>query len=89
MTAGEFLEDGVAAVKIKSIEAIAVSLPMLKPLIMATETVSSADNMLVRIEAVDGTVGWGEAASAPGMTGDTLESMVAAVHFLRAYAARA
>jgi muconate cycloisomerase len=68
--------------KIKSIETIAVSLPMLKPLIMANETVSSADNMLVRIEADNGAVGWGEAASAPGMTGDTLESMVTAVNFL-------
>jgi muconate cycloisomerase len=69
-------------VKIKSIEPIAVSLPMLKPVIMAAETVHRADNVLVRIEADTGVVGWGEAASAPGMTGDTLESIVAAVHFL-------
>jgi muconate cycloisomerase len=68
--------------KIKSIEPIAIRLPMLKPVIMAAETVSSADNVLVRIEADNGVVGWGEAASAPGMTGDTLESIVAAVHFL-------
>ena len=68
--------------KIKSIEPIAVSLPMLKPVIMAGEVVSRADNVLVRIEADDGTVGWGEAASAPVMTGDTLESIVSAVHHL-------
>lgn len=67
--------------KIKSIEPIAISLPMLKPVIMATEQVHRAENVLVRIETDDGTVGWGEAASAPGMTGDTLESIVAAVHF--------
>jgi muconate cycloisomerase len=69
-------------VKIKSIEPIAISLPMLKPVIMANEQVHRAENVLVRIETDDGTVGWGEAASAPGMTGDTLESIVAAVHFL-------
>ncbi len=68
--------------KIKSIEPIAISLPMLKPVIMATETVHRADNVLVRIEADNGLVSWGEAASAPGMTGDTLESIVAAVNFL-------
>ena len=34
---------------IRSIEPIAVSLPMLKPLIMAGETVAGADNVLVRI----------------------------------------
>ena len=68
--------------KIKSIEPIAVSLPMLKPVIMAGEEVRRADNVLVRIEADNGLVGWGEAASAPVMTGDTLESIVAAVHYL-------
>jgi len=67
---------------ITSIEPIAVSLPMLKPVIMAGEVVRRADNVLVRIEADDGTVGWGEAASAPVMTGETLESIVAAVNYL-------
>jgi muconate cycloisomerase len=46
---------------------------------MAGSTVSRADNILVRIEATDGTVGWGEAASAPTMTGDTLPGLTAAV----------
>ncbi len=65
--------------KIKVIEPIAVSLPMKKPVQMAGETVTRADNVLVRIEADNGTVGWGEAASAPTMTGETLASMMAAV----------
>lgn len=68
--------------KIKTIEPIAVSLPMLKPVIMAGEEVRRADNVLVRIETDNGLVGWGEAASAPVMTGDTLESIVSAVHYL-------
>jgi muconate cycloisomerase len=69
-------------VKINSIEPIAVSLPMLKPVIMAGEEVRRADNVLVRIEADNSLMGWGEAASAPVMTGDTLESIVAGVHYL-------
>jgi len=69
-------------VHIKTIEPIAVSLPMLKPVIMASEEVRRADNVLVRIAADNGLVGWGEAASAPVMTGETLESIVAAVHYL-------
>jgi L-alanine-DL-glutamate epimerase-like enolase superfamily enzyme len=68
--------------RIRSIEPIAVSLPMIKPLIMAGETVARAENVLVRIEADDGLIGWGEAASAPTMTGETMASMVAAVHYL-------
>jgi len=69
-------------VHIKTIEPIAVSLPMLKPVIMAGEEVRRADNVLVRIEADNGLVGWGEAASAPVMTGETLESILSAVHYL-------
>jgi L-alanine-DL-glutamate epimerase-like enolase superfamily enzyme len=68
--------------KIKTIEPIAVSLPMLKPVIMAGEDIRRADNMLVRIEADHGLVGWGEAGAAPMHTGETVESMTAAVHHL-------
>jgi L-alanine-DL-glutamate epimerase-like enolase superfamily enzyme len=67
---------------IKSITPLPVSLPMKKPVIMAGEEVRRADNVLVRVETDDGCVGWGEAASAPVMTGETLESIVAAVHHL-------
>ncbi len=67
---------------IAKIEPFAVSLPMLKPVIMAGEEVRRADNVLVRIEAADGAVGWGEAASAPTMTGETIASMVAAIRHL-------
>jgi muconate cycloisomerase len=69
-------------VKIKRIEPIAVSLPMKKPVVMAGEEVTRADNVLVRIEADNGVVGWGEAASAPTMTGETVESMMAAIRYL-------
>jgi muconate cycloisomerase len=69
-------------VRITAIEAIAVSLPMKKPVQMAGETVARADNVLVRVESGDGVVGWGEAASAPIMTGETTASMMAAVNFI-------
>ena len=68
--------------QIKSVEPFAISLPMLKPVIMAGEEVRRAENILVRIETDNGAVGWGEAASAPVMTGDTLEGIVSAVHYL-------
>src|SRR6266699_1512229 len=64
---------------IRRVDAIPVGLPLEKPVKMAGSTVSKALNILVRIEAEDGTVGWGEAASAPTMTGDTLGGLTAAV----------
>ena len=68
-----------AALIIRRVDAIPVALPLKKPVKMAAETVTHARNILVRVESADGTVGWGEAASAPTMTGDTLGGLTAAV----------
>jgi muconate cycloisomerase len=64
---------------IRRVDAIPVALPLKAPMKMAGITITKAENLLVRIEAADGTVGWGEAASAPTMTGDTQGGLVAAV----------
>ena len=68
-----------APLSIRRVDAIPVALPLKNPMKMAGITIAKAENLLVRIEAADGTVGWGEAASAPTMTGDTLGGLVAAV----------
>ena len=68
--------------KIRRVEPIAVSLPMTKPVFMAGVEIRTADNVLVRLEADNGVVGWGEAASAPTMTGETVESMMAAIAYI-------
>ena len=78
------LDHAVAArlsrpIKIRTVEAIPVALPLSKPMKMAGVEIRNADNLLVRIVAEDGTTGWGESASAPNMTGDTVPAMVAAV----------
>ena len=67
--------------KIQRIEPIAVSLPLTQPIKRSKGVLTSADNVLVRIEA-GGVVGWGEAGSAPTMTGEFIQGMVAAVKHL-------
>ncbi len=69
----------IRPIEIKRIDAIPVAIPLKKPMKMASVEVRTADNLLVRIESKDGTVGWGEAASAPVLTGETRSAMVAAV----------
>ena len=64
---------------IRRVEAIPIALPLKSPMKMAGITITTAENLLVRIETADGQVGWGEAPSAPTMTGDTLGGLVAAV----------
>jgi len=66
--------------RIRRIEPIAVRLPMRRPVKMAREVVTAAENVLVRLETADGIVGWGEAASAPTMTGETVATMMRAVN---------
>jgi len=68
-----------APLTIRRIDAIPVALPLKSSMQMAGITINRAENLLVRIEAADGTLGWGEAPSAPTMTGDTLGGLVAAV----------
>src|SRR6187399_3651819 len=68
-----------APLVIHRVDAIPLALPLKTPMKMSAETITAAQNLLVRIEAADGSAGWGEAASAPTMTGDTLGGLVAAV----------
>jgi len=69
-----------APLKIVRAEAIPVALPLKKAVVMAGERIERAYNLLVRVETANGLVGWGEAASAPLMTGDVLPGMIAAVN---------
>ncbi len=69
--------------RIAKLDAFAVSVPMKSPLKLAGIVIGTADNLIVRIEDTDGTVGWGEASSAPTMTGEFPEGMVSAAKFLR------
>ena len=69
----------VVPLTVRRIDAIPVALPLKAPMKMAGITIAKAENLLVRIEAAGGEVGWGEAPSAPTLTGDTLGGLVAAV----------
>lgn len=65
--------------RIRRVDAIPIAVPLAKPMVMAAERIEKAGNLVVRIEAENGLVGWGEATVAPTMTGDTLAGMAAAV----------
>ena len=68
--------------RISGIDCCAVGIPLASPIRMAGEEILSADNLVVRIGDGEGNFGWGEAASAPLMTGETAEGMVAAARFM-------
>ena len=68
--------------KVKSVTPIAVDLPLSKPIKLSDIEIGTSENVLVRLEGDGGAIGWGEAPAAPTMTGETAESLVAAVRCL-------
>ena len=62
----------------------ALRLPLRRPMHMAGSVIRETANLLVHLTASDGSEGWGEAASAPTMTGETLPGMQAAASLLAA-----
>jgi len=69
-----------APLTIRRVDAIPVALPLVKPVVMAGERIERSQRLVVRVEAANGLVGWGEASAAPVMTGDLLPGMCAAVN---------
>jgi len=68
--------------KIKTVESFIGRLKLGIPLKMAGSLIETSDNLFIRIESDDGFVGWGEAASAPNMTGETPASMLGTARHL-------
>jgi muconate cycloisomerase len=75
-------EARTAPVRVKRLDLFPVSIPLVCPMKMSGVLIRCAENLLVRVETTDGGVGWGEAASAPTMTGETLWGMVSAAQLL-------
>jgi L-alanine-DL-glutamate epimerase-like enolase superfamily enzyme len=59
-----------------------LEVPMEKPIKMSGETVTHAQTLLVQLIDSEGREGWGEASSAPLMTGETLGSLAASTAYL-------
>lgn len=68
--------------KITHIQPIPISLPLRKPMRMAGRTMERLESVIVRLETEGKHAGWGEAAAAPMLTGETVPGIVAAVQML-------
>lgn len=68
--------------KITRIDPIVADLPLHRPFKMSGVEVSVSENVFARVQTDAGLVGWGEASSSPAMTGETVQSMVAAIRYL-------
>jgi L-alanine-DL-glutamate epimerase-like enolase superfamily enzyme len=69
--------------KITQITAKIIRLDLLRPLTIAIGTISGGETILVKVETDEGITGYGEGTSVPFVTGETPETILSAVSFLR------
>lgn len=67
---------------ITRIQLYPLEVPMSHPIKMAGETLTHAQTLLACVTNEQGLTGWGEASSAPLMTGETLSSILASTEYL-------
>jgi len=70
---------------IKDISIGLAQIPLIKPFKTALRTVNTLECILVKITTKSGLVGYGETAPTKAITGDTKESIVEVINFLKPY----
>jgi len=69
--------------KITNIHTKTLNAPLKNPFVTSLRRVDALEDLMVIIECDDGTVGYGEAAPTPQITGETMGSMVATIDYLK------
>lgn len=69
--------------KIKNIRTGILTAPLKNPFVTSLRRVDALEDLVVIVECDDGTVGYGEGAPTPVITGETMGSMVAAIEYIK------
>jgi len=69
--------------KITNIQTKILKAPLKTPFVTSLRRVDALEDLVVIIECADGTVGYGEGAPTPQITGETMGSMVACIEFIK------
>ncbi|HSR73489.1 MAG TPA: dipeptide epimerase, partial [Sulfurovum sp.] len=71
--------------KITNIKTTILKAPLKTPFITSLRRVDALEDLVVIIECNDGSVGYGEGAPTPVITGETMGSMIAAIEYLKPF----
>ncbi len=71
--------------KITNIRTAVLKAPLKKPFITSLRRVEALEDLVVIIECNDGSVGYGEGAPTPVITGETIGSMTAAIELIKPF----
>lgn len=69
--------------KISNIRTITLKAPLKNPFITSLRRVDTLEDVVVIIECDDGSIGFGEGAPTPVITGETMGTMIAAIEYLK------
>ena len=69
--------------KIKNIRTTTLNAPLKNPFITSLRRVDTLEDLVVIIECDEGSLGYGEGAPTPVITGETLGSMIAAIEYIK------
>ena len=69
--------------KITNIYTKVLKAPLKNPFITSLRRVDMLEDLVVFVECSDGSVGYGEGAPTPVITGETMGSMVACIEYLK------
>lgn len=69
--------------KIKNIQTSILKAPLKTPFITSLRRVENLNDLVVMIECYDGTIGYGEGAPTPVITGETIGSMIATIEYIK------
>jgi len=71
--------------KISNIRTSTLRAPLKNPFITSLRRVDALEDLVVIVECDDGSVGYGEGAPTPVITGETMGSMVAAIEYIKPF----
>ena len=69
--------------KITNIKTLTLKAPLKNPFITSLRRVDALEDLVVIIECDDGSLGYGEGAPTPQITGETMGSMIACIEFIK------
>ena len=71
--------------KITDIRTITLKAPLKTPFITSLRRVDSLEDIVVIVECDDGSIGYGEGAPTPVITGETIGTMTAAIEYIKPF----
>ena len=80
-----FWDTGAHIMKITDIRTTTFKAPLKTPFVTSLRRVEALEDIVVIIECDDGSIGYGEGAPTPVITGETMGTMISAIEYIKPF----